>query len=88
MYTLMIGVFAFEGRPPQVVMMPFVQTVSRCEAMRDEQPDTIQPGMSIAMICYPLDGDKVESLRFSADAVLKGIKWSDPTRWSGFSLHA
>lgn len=74
MYALLLSVFVFGEKPPQVVMMPFVMTNERCEAMRAEQPNAVQDGMSITTICYPLDGDKVESLRFSAGAVLKGIK--------------
>lgn len=74
MYALLLSVFVFGKKPPKVVMMPFVMTNERCEAMRAEQPDSNEDGMSITTICYPLDGDKVESLRFSAGAVLKGIK--------------
>lgn len=74
MYALLLSVFVFGEKPPKVVMMPFVMTNERCEAIRAEQPDSNEDGMSITTICYPLDGDKVESLRFSAGAVLKGIK--------------
>lgn len=72
MYALLLSVFVFGEKPPQVVLMPFVLTTERCETMRAERSDTVGDGMSIVSICYPLDGDKVESLRFSADAVLKG----------------
>ncbi|WEK49032.1 MAG: hypothetical protein P0Y66_14860 [Candidatus Kaistia colombiensis] len=73
MYALLLSVFVFGEKPPKVVMMPFVMTNERCEAMRAERSDTVADGMKIVSICYPLEGDKVESLRFSADAVLKGI---------------
>jgi hypothetical protein len=73
MYALLLSVFVFEGRAPQVVVMPFVQSMSHCESMRTNQPDAIQDGMKIVSICYPLDSDKIESLRFSADTALKGI---------------
>ena len=74
MYALLLSVFVFGEKPPQVVMMPFVMTMTRCEAMRADQPESVEDGMKIVSLCYPLDGDKVESLRFSADAVLKGVK--------------
>ncbi|MFI5408007.1 hypothetical protein [Kaistia sp. UC242_56] len=53
--------------------MPFVQSMSHCKSMRTNQPDAIQDGMKIVSICYPLDSDKIESLRFNADTALKGI---------------
>jgi len=74
MYALLLSVFVFGEKPPQVVMMPFVITSERCEGMLAKQPNATEDGMKIVSICYPLDGDKVESLRFSADAVLKGVK--------------
>ena len=73
MYAMLMTVIVIGASPPQVVLMPFVQTTRECESMRAKSPDIFKDGLTQVRICYPLDTKDTEGLRFSADVLLRGI---------------
>jgi hypothetical protein len=73
MYAMLMTVIVIGASPPQVVLMPFVQTTRECEVIRAKSPDIFKDGITQVRICYPLDTKDTETLRFSADTILRGI---------------
>lgn len=73
MFAILITVVIFPNQEPKILPMPFVMTMERCQKQLTAESNRSGAGITVATVCHPLDRDAVESLRFSADAVLSGV---------------
>ena len=73
MFAILISLMIFPDEEPKVIAMPFVMTMKECQKMASLETSSQAEGMTFMSICHPLDRDAAENLRFSADAVLRGL---------------